>query len=76
MSASNRSMTVTDIALRSGFLELGRFSVEYRQMFGESPSETLRQTFRKRGFRARFLDYRRPARQIDRAGPTQDVGPS
>ena len=35
MSASNRSMTVTDIALRSGFLELGRFSVEYRQMFGE-----------------------------------------
>ncbi len=34
--------TVTDVALRCGFFELGRFSVRYRQRFGESPSETLR----------------------------------
>jgi AraC-like DNA-binding protein len=33
---------VTDVALRWGFLELGRFSVQYRQRFGEAPSETLK----------------------------------
>ncbi|CAN0374749.1 unnamed protein product, partial [Phaeothamnion confervicola] len=30
--------TVTEIATGFGFLELGRFSVEYRRAFGESPS--------------------------------------
>lgn len=35
-------MTVTEIALESGFMHLGRFSVEYRRRFGESPSQTLR----------------------------------
>jgi len=34
--------TVTDVALASGFEHLGRFSVEYRARFGESPSETRR----------------------------------
>jgi AraC family transcriptional regulator, ethanolamine operon transcriptional activator len=34
--------TVTDVALHWGFLELGRFSVNYRMRFGESPSDTLR----------------------------------
>ena len=33
---------VTDIATVLGFWELGRFSVRYREMFGESPSTTLR----------------------------------
>ena len=33
---------VTEIALGLGFSELGRFAVRYREMFGESPSETLR----------------------------------
>lgn len=33
---------VTDIALRMGFSHLGRFSDEYRRIFGEYPSETLR----------------------------------
>ncbi|MBN8989369.1 MAG: helix-turn-helix domain-containing protein [Rhizobiales bacterium] len=33
--------TVTEIATAFGFLELGRFSVEYRKIFGESPSQTL-----------------------------------
>ena len=33
---------VTDIAVQHGFYELGHFSVKYRQIFGESPSETLR----------------------------------
>jgi AraC-like DNA-binding protein len=34
--------TVTRIVTDHGFWELGRFSVAYRALFGESPSETLR----------------------------------
>ncbi|MCW5749098.1 MAG: AraC family transcriptional regulator [Alphaproteobacteria bacterium] len=41
--------SVTDIALAWGFGHLGRFAVEYRGQFGESPSETLK---RGRGKRA------------------------
>jgi AraC-like DNA-binding protein len=33
--------SVTRIALHHGFTHLGRFSVEYRHNFGESPKETL-----------------------------------
>lgn len=33
--------TVTSVALRCGMHHLGRFSTEYRRMFGESPSATL-----------------------------------
>jgi hypothetical protein len=33
---------VTDIATEHGFWELGRFSVNYRHIFGETPSVTLR----------------------------------
>ncbi|WP_426609333.1 helix-turn-helix domain-containing protein [Bradyrhizobium sp. McL0616] len=40
-SADCRFMTVTEVATSFGFLELGRFSVEYRKHFGESPSQTL-----------------------------------
>lgn len=41
--ATPGTATVTDIATGHGFWEFGRFSVEYRTLFGESPSETLRQ---------------------------------
>ena len=34
---------VADIALSCGFVNLGRFASAYREKFGESPSETLRQ---------------------------------
>jgi transcriptional regulator GlxA family with amidase domain len=34
--------SVTEIAVGWGFTHMGRFSVEYRKRFGESPSETLR----------------------------------
>jgi transcriptional regulator GlxA family with amidase domain len=34
--------TVGQIAMRNGLLHLGRFSVSYRNAFGESPSETIR----------------------------------
>ena len=34
--------TVTDVAMRWGFMHTGRFAAAYRQKYGESPSETLR----------------------------------
>lgn len=40
--------SVTAIALTAGFQHLGRFAVEYRQRFGESPSDTLRSRSRRR----------------------------
>ena len=36
--------TVTDIATFCGFTQLGRFSVVYRRRYGQSPSQTLRQS--------------------------------
>jgi transcriptional regulator GlxA family with amidase domain len=36
---------VTEIATQWGFTHMGRFSVEYRLRFGESPSETLSRSF-------------------------------
>nr|MDJ0869302.1 helix-turn-helix domain-containing protein [Myxococcota bacterium] len=34
--------SVTQIALEHGFAHLGRFSIAFRERFGESPNETLR----------------------------------
>lgn len=40
--ADPATATVTNIATDHGFWELGRFSTEYRALFGESPSASLR----------------------------------
>lgn len=41
---STQSQGVQDVAARWGFWHLSRFSGDYRAMFGESPSQTLRRT--------------------------------
>lgn len=40
-SAHPEEQTVSSIAIQNGINHIGRFSVEYKKQFGESPSETL-----------------------------------
>jgi len=42
LTGSRAVRNVTEVALDYGFTHLGRFSSDYRKMFGELPSETLR----------------------------------
>jgi AraC-like DNA-binding protein len=50
LSADCELTTVTEVAMCFGFVELGRFSVEYRKVFGESPSQTLYRASHTRTF--------------------------
>lgn len=50
------NQSVTSVAMDWGFFHLGRFAIEYRSMFGESPVETLRQA------RKHALGYPDPTR--------------
>jgi len=40
----DNATSVTNEAARWGFLHFGRFAQEYRALFGELPSETLRRS--------------------------------
>jgi len=44
--ATGCASTVTEAAIRGGFQHLGRFSRDYKEAFGERPSETLVQARR------------------------------
>jgi AraC-like DNA-binding protein len=45
-SQAGSSTAVTSVANRWGFVHLGRFAQQYRQLFGETPSETFRSSSR------------------------------
>src|SRR5262249_42354137 len=62
LSRAEPGESIGDIAARWGFSHMGRFAVEYRRRFGESPSETLH---RRRATvaapdRSRFLEFTCP----------------
>jgi AraC-like DNA-binding protein len=42
LTPRDQGKTVTAIAMEYGFYQLGQFAVDYRKMFGESPSDNLR----------------------------------
>lgn len=48
LAAGGRAATVSEIAVASGFTQLGRFAALYCRRFGELPSETLRRLRRPR----------------------------
>ncbi len=58
LSPARPTQTVTEVAMHFGFLELGRFAVEYRRAFGERPSATLRRAVEA----IQNLEARHPAR--------------
>jgi len=41
INSSPENTRVSDVALRYGFTELGKFSLLYKSLYGEKPSETL-----------------------------------
>jgi AraC family ethanolamine operon transcriptional activator len=41
-AADPEAVSVTDVVVRHGEWQFGRFASRYRQLFGELPSETLR----------------------------------
>ncbi len=74
LTDADSSTTVTRIATDHGFWELGRFSVVYRTLFGETPSETLRRPATQIAIklhRRSFLEGRQPS---VRAARDQDHG--
>jgi AraC-like DNA-binding protein len=62
---------VMDVALRSGFTHFGRFSTEYRRVYGETPTETLK----RRGMLAAGISSGFAFVSPLRDQPTVAVGP-
>jgi AraC family ethanolamine operon transcriptional activator len=46
LACSADSTSVTDVAMDFGFWDLGHFARDYRELFGETPSQTLRRASR------------------------------
>lgn len=44
LSLAQDKKNITNIAMKWGINHLGRFSIEYKQQFGESPSDTIRKS--------------------------------
>lgn len=58
-AADSTATSVTTIAMENGWKHLGRFSVNYREHFGESPSQTL--AMQRRAWRRTTTPARNPA---------------
>jgi AraC-like DNA-binding protein len=79
--AAPENTTVTDVAAKWHFWHFGRFSIEYKSLFGESPSETLNNEkkiifcyFLTRGFKSRrprwfFLKNQESRLSLDKFSP-------
>jgi transcriptional regulator GlxA family with amidase domain len=61
LSMNVETGTVTQVAMRLGFLELGRFAALYRRTFGETPSATLARKAAAKSRRHRPDDFPDPS---------------
>lgn len=74
LAADRKLTTVTKVAAAFGFSELGRFSVEYRKAFGESPSQTLNERrFRLAVAAPTVIPAQHRGRNLQRAAPGSDI---
>ncbi|WP_375789344.1 helix-turn-helix domain-containing protein [Bradyrhizobium sp. Pha-3] len=73
LEADRKLTTVTRVAADFGFSELGRFSVEYRKAFGESPSQTLSEKIPTCCSVPTLISTQRRGLSLHRAAPGGDI---